>query len=155
MRRAFVHLIIAGAIASVGTAQSISPSPPSTNHRFHAVFASPAVFPYQGADAVVVRRALGEPHEIVLLRRDRMTPELLSEAAFTLQAIHARHGGPANADLLVRVHRPTTPRSHAGQARKWLAFLNSRTPHELSGFGEALQMGVWLRSDEVHVKNAP
>jgi hypothetical protein len=141
-------------MSTMAVAQSTSLSSSKTSNRFHALFASPTVFPYGGADAVIVRSAMREPHEIVLLRRDRMTPELLSEAAFTLQAIHARHGDVPTADLLVRVHAPTTPRKHANEAAKWLTFLNSRTPHELAGFGEALQMGLWLRSDEVHVKSA-
>jgi len=99
-------------------------------------------FRYQNADAVIVRRASGVPHDVIVVRRDKLRPSLLSEAVVVLRAVRKRAGDIPSADMLIRV--PTPKQTHRFQhaAGEWSRTLALTPRTRLDGLGTASVLTV-------------
>lgn len=107
-------------------------------------------FPHQGADAVLIRRTESSPHDVILLKADAATPDLLVQAIFTLYAAHRVGYVCPRQDRTIRV----TARSGAPppmwsdgdleRLGKVLPLLE-REPKQVREFGVVRWREIWIR----------
>lgn len=100
--------------------------------------------------AVISRRKLLEPHDLILLRRGRGTSKELAAAVFTLITARDVGGDTAQIDMLIRVPDDRRarflgmreqPRSQAAMAR-----LRSAPEISIAGIGKVPAITIWLPS---------
>jgi hypothetical protein len=122
--------------------------------RVLAIVAIDGNFKYKNTDAVVLRRATVQPHDVILIRTGKASPEQIAEAVDLLQALRARQGDVPTADALIRVPPPGPVRAHAREASDWAGILREIRPSDLPGVGEVAHLGLWLPHRNVRVTSA-
>jgi hypothetical protein len=113
--------------ASAGGAQNQSGH--SLAGRTAVVVAVPESFPYQGAQAVIVRRVNAADHDLILVRPGAVQPQRLAAAVGVLGAVRAHYGDAPTQDMVVRVPEGL-PRGRLEEAATWADLLSkSATTH--------------------------
>lgn len=109
---------------------------PSVDGYTHVLIAVTDDFPYQGANAVILRRhGLPYDQDVILVKRAKAQPPLLAEAVLTLQAVRSEFGDLPNADQVVRVNQQRTPRGRVDEAVEWLKRIKDAEPGDVRELG--------------------
>jgi len=103
--------------------------------------------PAQSGDIVIVRRASGSDHDVILVRPGHVSPATLAAAVGTLQAARAHLGDVPTSNMLIRVPLGGGPRSRAKEAANWVDRLNKSDPNRqpaIDGLGRRRYVRVFL-----------
>ncbi len=107
--------------------------------------------PYPGTDAVIQRRAKGPPNDYILMRASAASPELLTEALFTLHAVHRAETACPKRDETLRVgpHTgvpiPLWGDRQAQHTRDVFLELQKSPERALAGVGRARSKVLWVK----------
>jgi hypothetical protein len=137
-----VVCLLVNAAISAASAQTANPFPGRTA----VVIAIPQSFPYNSAQAVIVRRVNAADHDLILVRAGQAQPGRLAAAIGTLQAVRARYGDTPNQDMLIRVPEGTSG-GRISEAASWADLLakSGRTHHEpVPGLEQAQYIRLYL-----------
>jgi hypothetical protein len=108
---------------------------------------------YPRADAVILRRHVTIPHDVILMVRDRLQNTTLEEATLTLLSARALTGDTATTDMVIRVQpvsnqtdldrRHWNGREHA-RAMAIIQRLKKSTPVDVDGVGTIQAVVIYL-----------
>jgi hypothetical protein len=104
-------------------------------------------FGYRDADAVIVRRARAEPHDVLLIRSGRADAATIAYGLGMVQAVRKRFGEVPTADALIRVRAPKTHKGRlrfAEHGRQWAKELGAVEKSELEAIGSVRRIDVAL-----------
>ena len=82
-----------------------------------------------------MRRTNATPNDVVLVKRDRLTPALLARATRTLQVARAMMGDVPTSPALYRVGSKSNAQKFMSDAADWAGILNRWKASEIEGVG--------------------
>lgn len=102
-----------------------------------AVVALVERLPHRDAQVTILRRANAEPHDVILVQENALTPRALSEAVLQLALIRRRDGDAPARDALFRVQARARALPLDVTAAKWVSALRVAKPGYVDGIGPA------------------
>jgi hypothetical protein len=131
----FAMLLLSLVEPKLGRAQS-------PDRRAPVTIAVVDTFTYHNADVVIVRRAVTMPHDVIVVKRDKLRPSWLAEAIVALRAVRQQAGEIPETDMLVRVPPPTRIHRYQHMAEGWAHTLQLTPQSQLDGIGRASVLTV-------------
>ena len=114
-------------------------------------FAVVSHIPYGDANAVLVRRPGGEQRDLVLIRRDALSPELAAGAMQVARTARAFQGESVKTQLVMRVRPSHASASEVANGQALVERLKNAPQQEVSGAGPAPMIEVAMP----HIRRNP
>ena len=101
-------------------------------------------FPYQDANAVIVRRAGAEVPDVVLVRSGAANEHVIGDAVRQLAKLRAASVGATFTEGIFRVQDKGTPWVRQRESKEWVSILARARREPLEGFGDLPHIVLYM-----------